>query len=322
MRKILALLLVLALLTGCAALAEPAPAPDGWTTEITAHFATVEEGRQLMRDRTFFHNQINEYALEFFLQRKGGTLEEYIEYSEDQVQAFTPEEEERINEALSWLHDLLEDHHLRVPDIGPVTFVKTTCMEALGTAGYTTGGTVFLHGIALSPDIYSDQAFRTLLVHELSHCFSRKSPEYRRGLYSLVGFTVADHEFDLPDEIRNRFIANPDVERHDSYATFTIGGEKKDCFLAFMSDAVFENPGDTFIMGMYSAVVPLDGSGVCRTDDVEDFWETVGRNTAYVEDPEELMATNVAYALVSLEQGYESYQTPELLEKIIAFLGK
>ena len=89
-----------------------------------------------------------------------------------------------------------------------------------------------------------------------------------------------------------------------------------------MSDAVFENPGDTFIMGMYSAVVPLDGSGVCRTDDVEDFWETVGRNTAYVEDPEELMATNVAYALVSLEQGYESYQTPELLEKIIAFLGE
>ena len=63
MRKILALLLAFALLTGCAALAEPAPAPDGWTTEITAHFATVEEGRQLMRDRTFFHNQINEYAL-------------------------------------------------------------------------------------------------------------------------------------------------------------------------------------------------------------------------------------------------------------------
>ena len=322
MRKILALLTVLALCLSSAAFAELSPGPDDWTTEITVHFATVEEGRQLMRERTAFHNQINEYALEFFLQRKGGTLEEYIDFSADQVRAFTPEEEERITEALGWLCGLLEEHHLRVPKLGPVIFVKTTCQEVSGASGYTSGGAVFINESKLSPDNYPEENFRLLIVHELSHCFSRNSREYREGLYSLVSFTIADHEFDLPEEVRSRFIANPDVEHHDNYATFTIGGEKKDCLLAFMSDAVFENPGDSFCTGMYTAVVALDGSGIYRVDEVDDFLEIVGRNTDYVEDPEELMATNVAFALTSLEKGYEEYKSPEILEKIIAFLSR
>lgn len=325
MKKFLSLLTALILLAGCAAAfaeQDPGPAVDGWTTRITARYATVEEGQQLMRERNLFHNQINDYALDFFLQRKGGTLEEYIEYSAEQVLPFTPEEEQRLNDTLEWLHNLLEKHGLRVPDPGPITFVKTTGREALGSGGYTSGGAIFLRDLVLSPEHYPDEMLHNIVVHELSHCFSRCSPEYRKGLYSLVSFTVTDHEFEMPEEIRSRFFANPDVEHHDSYATFTINGEKKDCYLVFLSDSVFENPGDTFFEGMYSGVIPTDGSGVYRVEDVEDFWDIVGRNTNYVEDPEELMASNVAFALVSLEEGYEKYQSPELLDAIIRFLTR
>ena len=104
MKRILALLAAFVLLAGCAsALASSAPAETAMTTQITARFATVEEGQQLMRERTLFHNQITDDTLAFYLQKKGGTLDEYIEYSAEQVMAFTPQEELRVNTALDWL---------------------------------------------------------------------------------------------------------------------------------------------------------------------------------------------------------------------------
>ena len=66
-------------------------------------------------------------------------------------------------------------------------------------------------------------------------------------------------------------IANPDVEHHNSCAAFTIDGEKKDCYLLFLTDAVFENPGDHFFTGMYTGIVPLDGSRIYRAEEVPDF---------------------------------------------------
>ena len=136
MKRILAALIILTLLFSVTAVhAESDAAAAPWTTHLTAHFATVEEGQQLMRERTLFHAQIAEGTLGFFLQRKGGTLEEYIEYSTEQVMEFTPEEEQRVNNALAWLQDMLERHGLTLPDPGEITFVKTTSQEALGSAG-------------------------------------------------------------------------------------------------------------------------------------------------------------------------------------------
>ena len=313
-------LLSMMLIAGCSA--EAAVAETAWTTKLTAHFATVEEGKQLMRDRTLFHDQITDSTLNFFLQRKGGTLEDYIEYSADQVMEFTPEEMQRVNDTLAWLQDVLERNGLQLPDPGGITFVKSTTQEALGSAGYTSAGTIFLGWFVYSPEYYTDDMFRQVVVHEISHCLSRLYPEYRQALYSLIHFTVLDHDFDIPEEIRSRIIANPDVEHHDSYATFTINGVKKDCYLVFLSDSVFEKPGDTFFAGKYTGIVPLDEPRIYRVDEVGDFWDVVGQNTDYAEDPEEVTATNFSYAIVNLDEGYESFKSPEILEGIIAYLKK
>ncbi len=236
--------------------------------------------------------------------------------------AFTPEEEQRVNDTLAWLQYTLEHHGLLLPDPGEITFVKSTSREALGSAGYTSGGTIFLGWFTYMPEYYTDDMFRELVVHELFHCLSRQFPEFRQAMYSLIHFTILDHEIDAPEEIRERIIANPDVEHHDNYASFTINGEKKDCYLVFLTDSVFEKKGDTFFEGMYSGVVPLDGSAVYRAEEVEDFWDVVGRNTNYVEDPEEAMATNFAYAILNLDKEYGEIKTPEILEGIIELLKK
>ncbi len=92
------------------------------------------------------------------------------------------------------------------------------------------------------------------------------------------------------------------------------------CYLVFLTDSVFENPGDNFFSGMYSGIVPLDGSRVYRGTEVPDVWEVVGRNTDYAEDPEEIMATNFASAILNLDNGYGDFPNPEILEGIIDYL--
>ena len=321
MKRLFAVLAVLALLSGIfAAYAENAPEGIPLTTKITARCASVEEGQRLMRERTLFHEQITEGTLAFFLQRKGGTLDAYIEYSAEQVMEFDPEDEKRLDETLDWLQSQLEKYGLELPDPGEITFVKSSGQEALGSAGYTTEGTIFLTWFTFLPEYYTDGMFRELVVHELFHCLSRLYPEFRTAMYSLIHFSLLDGEIDIPEDIRNRIIANPDVEHHNSYATFTIGGEKKDCYLVFLTDSVFEKEGDNFFSGMYSGIVPLDGSGLYRPEEVEDFWDVVGRNTDYAEDPEEIMATNFAYAITHLDEGYEGFQSPEIPEGIVDLL--
>lgn len=313
-------IMLVLLLSPALAMEESAAVGAGRTTQITARFATMEEGRQQMRDRTLFHAQITESMLPFYLQKKGGTLEEYIAYSEAQVMEFTPEEKQRVIDVMAWLRDELEEHGLTLPDPGEITFVKTTGEEVVSSVGYTSEGTVFLARYAFSPEYFPDEEFRNAIVHELSHCLSRLFPEYRQALYSLIHFTVLDEDIEVPEEIRERIVANPDVEHHNSCATFTIHGEQKDCYLVFLTDSVFEKAGDDFFSGMYTGVVPLDGSRVYRIDEVDDFWEVVGENTEYVEDPEEAMASNFALAILSLDDGYGSFKNPEILEGIIDYL--
>ena len=316
-KRLTALLAALVLLGGlCAAQAETA-AEIPWTTKLTVRFATVEDGRQLMRGRTLFHGQLSDETLPFYLQRKGGTLEEYIEYSEEQVLAFSPDETERISDTLSWLQAQLEKYGLRLPDPGEITLVLTTGEDMPGAAGYTTGGTIFMNRVMFDRESYADDVFREFFLHEIFHSLTRLYPEFRRAMYSIIHFTLLEQDIDVPEELLSQVIANPDVEHHDSCASFTIEGKKKDCYLLFLTDTVFENPGDTLFDGMYTGIVPLDGSRVYRAEEVPDFWDVVGRNTDYAEDPEEIMATNFALAILHLEDGYGAYESPEILQAIV-----
>ena len=172
---------------------------------------------------------------------------------------------------LTWTRDALERHGLKLPDPGSITFVKSTGREASGTSGYTSGGAVFLSQTAFQS--YYGTKLKTLVLHEISHCLSRLFPEYREALYSLVHFTVLDQDIEVPEEILSQIIANPDVEYHNSYGTFTIDGEKKDCYLAFLTDSVFEKP-------------------------------------------------NFSFAITSLDEGYEAFKSPDILEGIIAYLKR
>lgn len=131
---------------------------------------------------------------------------------------------------------------MKLPEGTSISIAKTTMKDALGATGYTHGTTIFLRD-TIFEQYTSDEEYEELLAHELFHCLTRNNPDFRKDRYSFIHFTVIGADFAMPKNVREQMILNPDVGHHDSYATFTINGEKKDCYLVFLAKDDFEKPG-------------------------------------------------------------------------------
>ena len=91
-------------------------------------------------------------------------------------------------------------------------------------------------------------------------------------MYQIIGFTAQDEDFAIPESVKEYFISNPDVEHHDSYATFVIKGEPVKCFTAFVTTKHFEKEGDRFFDSATTALVPIDGTDKYYTpEDADNF---------------------------------------------------
>ena len=164
-----------------------------------------------------------------------------------------------------------------------------------------------------------------LIAHELFHCITRHSPEFRQKMYSLIGFTVMDHDIEFPERIRRRIMANPDVEHIDNYAEFTIDGVKRKCTLvtyytsSWKEARISKGPTTRFFDNIRVVLLPLDElDHPYKISDATDFWEKMGRNTTYINAPEECLAVNFSYAIVYGPD--EDYKSPQLIRSILSAL--
>lgn len=166
---------------------------------------------------------------------------------------------------------------------------------------------------------------REIFWHETFHCLTRCNPDFRAEMYKLIHFTVQDKDFPLPASVAEYHISNPDVEHHNSYATFIIDDQNIDCFTDYVTTGHFEKEGDSFFYCSTTALVPIDGSDIYYTpEQAENFDEVFGTNTDYVIDPEECMADNFSYALTYGMSGPDGkgYPNPEIIEGILEILSK
>lgn len=313
---ILTVALISILLAGC----------SGKKHEISYSYMTAEECAKKLGSLDKYYSEISQKSLDFMTQKKDATVEEYRKYSMDQAQDFTDEEKALLDDVFANINKKMDDAGLEFPESLSITVAKTTMNEALGAAGYTHDTTVFLCGSFIDDfiDVEDRAKLIAMMTHEIFHCMTRQYPQFRKDMYSIINFTVNDEEFEIPNHVAEILIANPDVRAHDSYATFTINGEKKDCYLVFLSKDVFEKPGDTFFDNMYTGLVNIKDGTLYSYEEAEDFYKVMGENTYYNEDPEECLATNFSYAVTYGMEGLtgEGYPTPEIIENIIEYLKK
>jgi hypothetical protein len=139
-------------------------------------------------------------------------------------------------------------------------------------------------------------------------------------MYAVLSFTVVGDDYAFPQEVRDIIISNPDVEHHNSYASFEINGQVTDCTV-ILTAKPFENRGEYFVDYMKPCLVPVDDFNTVYTaEDAANFWDVFGRNTDYVIDPEETLADN--FALLFTKGPKAKYETPEIIADMDAYLRK
>lgn len=312
--------------------AEQSTASPVTAQQAIAHrYASASEGKDLLLSNKAYYAGFSQNDLDFRMQKTGATMAEYQAFAAEQVQDFTNEEKALLDGQLAEMAATLAERGYTLPPLDEVVFVKTTMAEECDAGGYTHGTTIFVSTKMLNMFTAPTAAHRdpniltTFLWHELFHCQTRCHPDFRAHMYQLVHFTVHDKDYVLPPSVGEYHISNPDVEHHDSSAVFSIDGKDVECFVDMITTKHFEHAGDNFFLCSTTALVPVDGTDTFYTpDQASNFYEVFGRNTTYVVDPEECMADNYSYALTYGTEGEYGlgYETPEIIEGIIAYLSK
>ena len=294
--------------------------------QIDYSFATKEEGIEYRMSNTEFFNGLTQNDLDYRMQKKGATLEEFIEFSKAQIRDFTDQEKEVVDYNMWRLEKDLELKGLTLPEHTSIVFVKTTMEDEPNEYAYTHATQIYLSEYFLEDaKSFGDDGVDPLyyLYHELFHCLTRNNPEFRRDMYEIINFTVQDEEYVIPPSVKEYFYSNPDVEHHNSYATFNINGEDIKCFATAITTKHFETEGDNFHWNSTTALVPIDGTDIYYLpEDASNFYDVFGYNTDYNIDPEECMAENFSMAMYYGVGDLSFFDSPEIIEAIYDYFKK
>ena len=297
-----------------------------FTQKIPHRYASAQEGKELMLSNTDYYSNFTKNDIEFRMKKSGATMDELLDASTAEIRDYSFFEKYFIDHEIAKMAIKLAWNGYELPEIDEITFVKSDMSVEMGNSGYTHGVEIYLNsGFVTINSILSiipsfSEFFDELLWHEYFHCLTRCNPEFREKMYSLIHFTVADSDFELPPSVLERYLSNPDVEHHDAYATFIIDGQEVDCFAAWITtmnyaQAQMDEGSDTIV-----ALVPIDGSDTYFIrEQASNFDDVFGTNTGYVIDPEECMADNFAYAMFYGVKGKDGkgYPNPEIIQGVI-----
>ena len=311
-------------------------------------FASQEEGRQLKMAGTDYFDSLTQNDLDWKLQSSGHSMEEFKAIAAEQIEEYSDAEKQALGKILDFIEARTAELGFRLPADQEIVFVKSRMGDEGFMGGYTLGNVIYFSadeteylarafqenpGFDADYQEYIMHFDRALVTHEIFHCLTRNNAEFRRQMYSLIGFTVMDHEVELGPTVRDLLLHNPDVEHYDNWAEFTIGGQKRRCALLSVypgtyAEAVAIDPKAHFFDKMRSVLVPLDEPDtMIPVEEASDFYEVVGHNTDYVCAAEECLADNFSYLIAYGFFGHYDlgedrkvlfipYETPRLIRDI------
>lgn len=292
------------------------------------HFADKDEAVRLYLSNNEYFEKVTAYDLQYKAQDINATVDTLKAFGAEQMRSFTEDEKDAINAGMNEIEALLKKKHIHLPKTDEISFIRSTQAEegSLGIA-YTHGTQIYMDG-TIPEFLGSSQASKheegiRIVLHEIFHCLTRNNPDFRREMYQLIGFEIADSDYEIPEAVASIALSNPDVEHHDASATFTINGEPMECYLVLIAAKPFEKAGDLPAGVTDVAFVPVnkdnlaDGRDYYTFADAVDFFDVVGKNTNYVIDPEECMADNFSYAITGRTSYSADFPTPAIIDGIL-----
>jgi len=302
---------------------------DGLTEMEKVKFILVDknEGATLLTQEDDFVNALSDFDRSARLYTSANvTKEEYISYVKEQTLDWTKEETEILYKMINETKILMKDYKIKFPKT--INIIKTTGLEE-GNSAYCRGK----NNIIFSKSYFSREydVFLGNFIHELFHIFSKNNLEIREELYHSIGFYKTG-ELVLPSEYSSVKITNPDSVTFNYYFKGIVDGkeinlmpllyaltpyndEKKGQFFEYMNVVLCEvNIGET-----NSTLVGENGNYNCIQypfKEVTNFLETVGENTEYTINAEEIFADNFKYLVTK-----KDVKSPQIIDNMKEILN-
>jgi len=287
-------------------------------------YTSVEKGNQLLMQEDDYTKNWSQFDIDSRMQKKNSSKAELFEFIKKQTREWTSSEKNTLDSIFDNIDKLIKKNGFNIDFPDEIYIVKTTAKDEGGAFGFTRANYIVLKDDA----IYSKQVDLThLVLHELFHVLSRNNPEFRKEMYSLIGFRIME-SVDYPESIKQYRISNPDATQTDSYISLKVGEQSVDCMMIMYSKRDYDggvffnyvNIGFLSLVGEeVKAIEYIDNNAVLyEINQVSGFFEQVGMNTQYIINPEEIMAENFSLAIL----GNNDLPSQELVEKIKVVLKK
>ena len=303
------------------ALAQTVKAPS-----ISLHFASPEEGREILRTRDGFIRRLSPFDRAARLKTDREVSEtEFLNFVAGKVIEWNSADRGRVEQAFDRIHPALGEFPLNWP--ASVHFVHTTGEEE-GGAAYTRGKAVVLPRTRLDQ---SPEKLAQLVAHELFHVLSRHDRDIRDRLYRVIGFERCP-EVELPQPLARRRITNPDAPVNAHRIRVQHEGRQFWAVPVLYSRSERYDPlqGGSFFKYLQfrlllkaaeeaaaTASAPAGStSKLVEVKEVSGFFEKIGRNSSYIIHPEEILAVNFALIVT----GETEFPSPEVAEGIRSVL--
>ena len=303
------------------ALAQTEPAPS-----IRIRFASLEEGREILRTRDGFIRRLSPFDRAARLKTDREVSEsEFLNFAAGKVVEWDSADRERVGQAFDRIRPALGEYPLNWPE--SIRFVHTTGEEE-GGAAYTRGKAVILPRTRLHR---SPEKLAQLVAHELFHVLSRHDRDIRDRLYRVIGFERCP-EVELPKPLARRRITNPDAPVNAHRIRVQVEGRQFWAVPVLYSSSERYDPlqGGSFFKylqfrllltaaedAVAAASAPAGSTPrLVEVKEVSGFFEQIGRNSSYIIHPEEILAVNFALIVT----GETEFPSPEVAEGIRSVL--
>ncbi len=290
---------------------------------FSLHFVDSVEAGRLLAVHDKYIDSWGRFDIEARAGQEGATRDDFLERIKSCTRNFSEADKDSLVKAFSFIDERLSAANMLLPLPEEFVLVKTTMEEEGGAGAYTRGDIICIGEYVLRKANVRQLA--TLVAHEVFHVLTRDNPEFRKAMYSVIGFNVLDNEISFAQDVIDRRISNPDVNRYDSYAWLTVDGKKDRYTMVIYSDRDYS--GGSFFNYIKIGLIPLDDSFnpvvrdgktvIVPLDKASDFYDKVGRNTGYVINPEECLADNFSIAVCGTDK---ELPDPKITERIISLL--
>lgn len=292
----------------------------------TISFASVEQGRAILTSHDDFVSRLSPFDRAARMKTdRAVTEQEYLAFVAKNVLDWAPGEEDTVQTAFNSLAAKLNELNLPFPKT--IFFIKTTGDEE-GHAEYTRANAIILPQNALAASRTS--ALRGTIAHELFHVLSRNAPDLRDRAYAAIGFQPCG-EISFPPSLASRKITNPDAPKNDHCIRIESGQKSIWAVPILFSKSEHYNPaagGEFFdyldfkflVVQKSDSHATYDPSKITLLDvnQLQGFYEQIGRNTDYILHPEEILADNFEYLLI----GKPNLPSPDVQRRLVAALGR